>query len=519
MTRLFPPLNPDGSYTLTPGSAYGPSEAAWTYEATPATAFFAPNISGSQRLPNGNTLICQGPDGLFFEVTPAGEKVWEYRWGKPVFWVDRYSPTYPGFDGTPLDQGGGGVGTLTYPIVDTGQDVFYDNAAEISTPAPGQAFYGQDAQYTRNAPSFTSAADGLTVLDNVTGLTWTKSPDWDGDGDIDTNDKFTFTEFQDYPATLNATTYGGYDDWRTPTIKELYSLMDFRGQDISGFRGTDPSGIPPFLDTDYFDVGYGDLNAGERLIDGQLWSSTEYVSTTMNGKATVFGLNIPDGRIKGYGRDFGPRGVPTHYGIFVRGNTSYGQNDFIDNGDGTITDRATGLMWQQADSGTGYNWQQALAYAEGLSLAGKEDWRLPNAKELQSILDYTRSPATHGTAAIDPLFTCSTITDEGGGTDFPSYWSSTTHANTAPTPGKQAVYLSFGTGYGFMERPPGSGRFALLDVHGAGCQRSDPKQGDPADYPTGHGPQGDVVRIFNYVRCVRDVEVNSTATTTGGGLY
>ena len=46
--------------------------------------------------------------------------------------------------------------------------------------------------------------------------------------------------------------------------------------------------------------------------------------------------------------------------------------------------------------------------------------------------------------------------------------------------------------------------FNWLDVHGAGAQRSDPKIGDPSDYPTGHGPQGDAIRIFNYIRCVRD---------------
>jgi hypothetical protein len=45
----------------------------------------------------------------------------------------------------------------------------------------------------------------------------------------------------------------------------------------------------------------------------------------------------------------------------------------------------------------------------------------------------------------------------------------------------------------------------VIDVHGAGCQRSDPKDGDPADYPSwGHGPQGDVRRVFNHVRLVRD---------------
>ena len=43
------------------------------------------------------------------------------------------------------------------------------------------------------------------------------------------------------------------------------------------------------------------------------------------------------------------------------------------------------------------------------------------------------------------------------------------------------------------------------DVPGAGAQRSDPKNGDPNDYPTGHGPQGDAIRIQNYVRCVRTI--------------
>jgi hypothetical protein len=52
--------------------------------------------------------------------------------------------------------------------------------------------------------------------------------------------------------------------------------------------------------------------------------------------------------------------------------------------------------------------------------------------------------------------------------------------------------------------PPLSGNYLLLDVHGAGAQRSDPKSGNPDDYPYGHGPQGDVIRIYNHVRLVRD---------------
>ena len=76
---------------------------------------------------------------------------------------------------------------------------------------------------------------------------------------------------------------------------------------------------------------------------------------------------------------------------------------YSDNGDGTITDNVTGLMWQKADSGRGMDWEMALKYAENMTLGEHEDWRLPSAKELQSIVDYSRSPQTSDSAAIDPV--------------------------------------------------------------------------------------------------------------------
>ena len=400
-----------------------------------------------------------------------------------------------------------------YAVVDTGQSVCYDNSVEIACPAGGAAFYGQDAQYAGTQPSFADNGDG-TVSDQASGLMWQKSPDTEGDSDIDADDKLAWTEVQTYCANLVLATY---DDWRLPDIKELYSLIDFSGIDPSGYVGSDTSGLVPFIDTDYFDFAYGDTGAGERIIDAQYWSSTEYVGTIFGGDAGVFGVNFADGRIKGYLRDTGPGGsAMTEFVRCVRGKTDYGVNDFIDNGDGTITDSATGLMWQQADSGSGMNWEAALAYAEGLALADHYDWRLPDAKELQSIVDYTRSPSTTGSAAIAALFTASSMTDEGGGTNYPFYWTGTTHANwTTQSAGGSAVYVAFGEALGWMEQPPpGSGNYVLQDVHGAGAQRSDPKTGDPNDYPYGHGPQGDVIRIFNYVRAVRQASVPPTPTPT-----
>ena len=238
----------------------------------------------------------------------------------------------------------------------------------------------------------------------------------------------------------------------------------------------------------------------------------------MRNQKAMFGVNFADGRIKGYpvGRD--PRGrMKTYYVLYVRDNPHYGENDFVDNGDGTVTDNATGLTWMQIDSvalkagrkGNGkLNWAEALKWAEELEYAGHNDWRLPNAKELHSILDYSRAPGTTKSAAIDPIFKTSPIKNEGGTTDYGQYWSSTSHTQANSAEG--AVYIAFGRALGFMS-PPGRQNIkgTLMDVHGAGAQRADAKSGDPSRFPQGRGPQGDVMRIYNLVRCVRGGKAES----------
>jgi len=392
----------------------------------------------------------------------------------------------------------------SFPIVDTDQHLFYDSLNEMPEPSPGDAFYGQDANYSGNQPSYQDNGDG-TISDLVTGLMWQKSPDMDGDGDIDYADKMSYEEALAGAASFDL---AGYTDWRLPSIKEMYSLIIFSGLDPSGYEGPTEN-LVPFINTNYFDFAYGDESAGERIIDAQMASTNIYVGTTMMGDETMFGVNFADGRIKGY--PTGPMPGQTEdkqfYVYYVRGNTEYGINDFEDKGDGTITDNATGLMWMQDDDGEGMVWEDALDYAEGFSFANFDDWRLPNAKELQSILDYERAPSVTNSAAIDPLFNCSTIIDEGGDINYPFYWTGTTHANWTENEGGAAAYVCFGEGLGWMESfPPGSGNYTLMDVHGAGAQRSDPKVGDPANWPHGNGPQGDVIRIFNFVRLVRDVD-------------
>ena len=390
------------------------------------------------------------------------------------------------------------LAAATYVVVDTGQVDCFDDAGPMTCPQPGQPFYGQDAHYPSQPASYLANGDG-TVTDLNTGLMWQQSPDL--------VTKSTYAQ-----ALAGATTFSlaGHSDWRLPTVKELYSLMDFNGNSSA-------SPPVPYIDTGYFDFRFGDPNQGERLIDAQYWSSTEYVGTTMQGDATTFGVNFADGRIKGYPSQNGPGGVPfTAFVRYVRGNPAYGQNGFVDNGDGTVTDLATGLMWQKGDSGAALSWEQGLAYAEGLSLGGHDDWRMPDVKELQTIVDYTRAPdATDPGArgpALDLVFFDITTTESW-------HWASTTHLEgLGPS---AAAYICFGQAFGWMEIPPGSGNWLYLDVHGAGSQRSDPKTGDPNNYPHGFGPQGDEIRISNYVRAVRDAASGASSGDdylTGEGL-
>ena len=91
------------------------SSIAWQYAAKPQQQFFSGHISGAERLPNGNTLICEGTSGRVFEVTQQGEVVWEWispftvtRQGEPRTWLfraHRYGPDDPALAGKSLDAG------------------------------------------------------------------------------------------------------------------------------------------------------------------------------------------------------------------------------------------------------------------------------------------------------------------------------------------------------------------------------------------------------------------------------
>ena len=251
--------------------------------------------------------------------------------------------TEPTFDNLPNISG--------FPIVGTNQTTFYSNTGEISEPEPNDPFYGQDATYPDAGTSYTDNGDG-TITDNITGLMWVKARGY----------KMTWDEAV-AGASTNST--GGHNDWRMPTIQELYSLFLFSGKNGNDVYSTE--GYVPFVDIDFFDFEYGSGIGEERVIECQDWSGTEYVSTTQHNQPTVFGVNFADGRSKGYKKYLPPTWTELNddlYVRYVRGNPEYGINNFQDNNDGTISDLATGLMWSEEDSKEGLNWKDALAWVQ-----------------------------------------------------------------------------------------------------------------------------------------------------------
>lgn len=409
-------------------------------------------------------------------------------------------------DDDDIDSSSETIIDYSYPLIASGQTITYDDdGAELYNLSEGDAFYGQDADYLKGLTmSYINNGDS-TISDLNTGLMWQEIPIPEG---------MTYDAAIEYCENL---VLAGYDDWRAPSLKELFSISDFG-------RGW------PYLDTTYFKLASGIVDKSE-----QFWSSNRYVGVTVEGQDNAaFGVNHVTGHIKAYAAsssmpsgeggappaDGSPSGIGTgttpadststgtpppgdtggmtmsnpmaKHIRAVRGN-EYGVNDYTDNADGTITDKSTGLMWTQDDSGEGMIWEDALAYAENSTLGGYNDWRLPNVKEHQAIVDYGYSPTATDPdkvgPAIDPIFNCTAITSEAGYDDYAYYWTSTSANFSKGQPYYYAWYISLGRAVNAEGE----------DYHGAGAVRFDTKDID--------GPAGeDAERYYNYVRLVRDVD-------------
>jgi hypothetical protein len=96
----------------------------------------------------------------------------------------------------------------------------------------------------------------------------------------------------------------------------------------------------------------------------------------------------------------------------------------IDNGDGTVTDQNTNLVWQQQDDGTVRDWSSSVTYCSDLSLGGQTDWRLPTAFELQTIVDYGKE-----NPAIDTTYFPNHVSNQPH-TPADHFWSATEQINS-----------------------------------------------------------------------------------------
>lgn len=127
--EIVPPVDTAGNYTIVGNNPFGPTASVWTYKATPPTSMYAHDISGAQRLQNGNTIICTGPNGTLYEVSNAGNVVWKYvspvddkgplmqgdsiphnpvrpeETMNSIFRVYKYPYNYPAFNGKTLVAG------------------------------------------------------------------------------------------------------------------------------------------------------------------------------------------------------------------------------------------------------------------------------------------------------------------------------------------------------------------------------------------------------------------------------
>jgi len=261
---------------------------------------------------------------------------------------------------------GTGIPKTMLRLPDTGQSTSYTST------------FGEDNDYTINAPFFINNGNG-TITDTITGLMWQR-----GDGG-----EMTVENAATYCDTLKL---AGFSDWRLPTPLEAYSILNHQ-------RSNPAIDITQFANTG---AEYWWTNTAQSTDASKIWVTnagggignhlkTETVSAGGTKKIHARAVRTP----------FTPQTLSTR---------------FVDNGNGTVTDQLSNLVWEKTPNTSAFNWEQALTYAENLTLAGTSDWRVPNIKEIQSLNDFS---------AVNPAVNTSIFSTIG----VKKYWSSTTLPN------------------------------------------------------------------------------------------
>ena len=251
-------------------------------------------------------------------------------------------------------------------LPDTGQNLSYTTT------------FGEDNDYNINVPSYTNNGNG-TITDNVTGLLWQQV---DG-GEMTIENAFIYAD---------NLVLGGYSDWRLPTPKESFSILNHQN-------------INPALNTSYFTNTNADY----------WWTNTYQAGDNTKVWCTNAGGGIGN---KPKSETISAGGIKKFHARTVRDITTPAviSNHFTNNGDGTVTDNLTQLIWQKAPNLSALSWENAIVYSESLSLASATDWRLPNLKELQSLNDESLTNPSANTVFFPTI-------------GVHNYWSSTSVQN------------------------------------------------------------------------------------------
>jgi len=363
------------------------------------------------------------------------------------------------------------AGTIELP--QTGQTKCYDTSgAEIVCTDTGQ-----DGDIRTGVvwpdPRFTDNGDE-TISDNLTGLVWAKNGNlmaardigFDTDG-TSGDGRVTWQHALDYVAKLNAEDYLGYNDWRLPNVNELGSLINSDEADTSADLNAQSfsnaqsyyywsSSTYAFYTTYAWYVGMGDgyVAYSYKGNDNYVWPvrsgfGSSVISLPKTGQTKCYNEAGTEITCEGTGQDGD-----------IQAGIAWPSPRFTDNGNETVTDNLTGLMWtKNANLPNGQKtWQEALDYIASLNSSnylGFNDWHLPNVNQLRSL------------ANAGELHTSSWLNTQGFSnvqSDF--YWSSSTYAYD--TDYSWYVYMydgyvgSLGKDYYYYVWPVSSGQVVSL---------------------------------------------------------
>jgi hypothetical protein len=317
----------------------------------------------------------------------------------------------------------------------TGQSKCYDqHGSEIPCSDAGQD--GADCfGVAWPKPRFEAEAD--IVKDRLTGLYWTRNANLN-------EFPLTWQEALDHVKELNGENRFGHGDWRLPNRRELHSLVDY---------GTRNPALPEGHPFENYFLGWYWTSTSAAINPAYAWYVHLEGARMFHGRKDQYYLFWPvrgegsqvlakTGQVKCYddkGReiDCGGTGQDGEYRLGV----SPPEPRFAVDGE-TVADRFTGLVWlRDGDLTKGpVGWREALAAVDELNrrrVGGREDWRLPNIRVLESLTDCSRSgPALpKGHPFVNPQEV---------------YWSSTT--SFFETDWAWALYLEKGAlGVGFKK--------------------------------------------------------------------